>query len=263
VRRKDVLCIAGGQVDVWLTSLAAVSDELRSAYAQLLSESERTRCQRFLVAGARDQYLVGRALIRTSLSRYADVRARDWSFAMNQHGRPDVAEPAACRDLKFNLSHTNGLVCCAVTRANAIGVDVEDTDRTVDPLALAPSVFAPAEIDDVAAATGEGRYRRFFSYWTLKEAYIKARGMGLALPLDGFWFDLRGASPRIHFTEQCPDRSERWHFYQWTPTLRHRLALAVAPARAAVPEIRLHWVVPGVPGSALRADLPVSSTALD
>lgn len=242
--KAAILHLEIGAVEVWLTAMAAVGDALRSSYERLLSPPELVRWRRFLVDGARDQYLIARALLRTTLSRYADVSESAWVFDTNEYGCPFVAEPASHRDLRFNLSHTDGLVACAVARQIEIGVDVENTDRTVDPIALAPTVFAPAEVADVAALPDEQRRQRFFSYWTLKESYIKARGMGLSLPLDGFWFDLGGVHPSIRFTDRCPDRPDRWYFVQRQPTPSHKLALAVAAPPPTPPEIRWHWVVP-------------------
>lgn len=239
--------LESGEVDVWLTATAAVGETLRGRYLQLLDEAEHARWQRFLVPGARDQYLIGRALLRTSLSRYAEVPATAWRFETNDYGCPFVAEPAQHRDLRFNISHTDGLVACAVTCRGDVGVDVENTEREVDPLALAPTVFAPAEIADVAATPPERRRERFLRYWTLKESYIKARGMGLSLPLDGFWFELGGAAPSIHFSDTCPDRPERWYFEESRPTASHKLALAVSTPRRARPDVRRRWVVPLAP----------------
>jgi 4'-phosphopantetheinyl transferase len=244
LNRKAPLPLPPGQVDIWLTSLASVGDELRLAYQPLLSASERERWQRFLVEGARLQHLVARALVRTSLSRYAEVPADAWQFEPNRYGRPYVSQPPAFRDLYFNLSHTDGLVVCAVSRSSDIGVDVENIQRDLDILALAPSVFAPTEVARVRQSPPDDRSDYFFSYWTLKEAYIKARGMGLSLALDGFWFDLSGAAPRVQFSERCPDDPQRWRFRQFTPTPRHKLAVAVAPPAGREPDIRLHWVVP-------------------
>ena len=249
MNRTAPLPLAPGQVDIWLTSLAGVDDELRLAYQRLLSASERERSQRFRVEGALLQHLVARALVRTTLSGYADVPEDAWEFEPNRYGRPYVSQPTAFRDLYFNLSHTDGLVACAVSRSGDIGVDVENIRRDLDILALAPSVFAPPEVASVRQSPPAGRIDRFFSYWTLKEAYIKARGMGLSLALDGFWFELSGAAPRVHFSERCPDESERWRFRQFTPTAQHKLALAVSPPAGHEPDIRLHWVVPLMPGA--------------
>jgi 4'-phosphopantetheinyl transferase len=241
---EAALRIETGVVDVRLTAMADVGAALKERYAALLDTDEQARWRRFRVDGARDQYLIGRALLRTTLSRHADVAPTAWRFETNAYGCPFVAAPVACRDLRFNLSHTDGLVACAVTRRGEVGIDVENTDREVDPLALAPTVFAPAEIADLAAMPAAGQRERFFSYWTLKESYIKARGMGLSLPLDGFWFDLGSGAPRIRFAATCPDRPGRWHFEQHQPTPHHKLALAVSTAARATPAIRQCWVVP-------------------
>ncbi|HZB93942.1 MAG TPA: 4'-phosphopantetheinyl transferase superfamily protein [Stellaceae bacterium] len=253
-------------VDVWLTRLDTLEPHLRARYAQRLSAGEQERWQRFLAQGAADQYLIGRVLLRTTLSRYAAVAEEAWTFETNAYGCPFVAAPACHRDLRFNLSHTEGLVACAVTRGGEIGVDVENIQRVLDPLAIAPAVFAPTEIDDLAAVPPEERHRRFLAYWTLKEAYIKARGMGVSLPLDGFWFELDDGAPRLHFGDQCPDRAERWHVSRWQPTPNHDLALAIATPAGRAPRIRLRWILltpPGVSATResgkFRADGPPGS----
>jgi 4'-phosphopantetheinyl transferase len=245
------LRLEGDAVDIWLTPLAEVSDGRLSAYEMLLSEAERTRWQRFKAREAADQYLVGRALLRTTLSRYAPVPELGWTFETNDYGCPYVSQPASFRTLRFNLSHTAGLVACAVTSGNEIGVDVENTARAVDPLELAPTVFARPEIDRVATAAVEHRRTLFFAYWTLKEAYVKARGMGVSLPLDGFWFEL-GDIPHIQFTANCPDRPERWHFRRWQATPHHALAAAVATASQRPPRFHLRWAIPDAPAAGQR-----------
>jgi 4'-phosphopantetheinyl transferase len=231
-------------VHIWLASRAAVGDDMLPGYAWLLDDVERERWRRFRVRSAADQYLIGRALLRTTLSRYAPVSARAWAFEVNAYGSPYVSEPGSHRDLRFNISHTDGLVACAVTRGGEVGIDVENSTREVDPLALAPTVFARPEVEDVAAAAPEQRRQRFLAYWTLKEAYIKARGMGVSLALDGFWFDLSSDPPRIQFGARCPDRSERWYFYRCAPTPSHALAIAVATPSGGTPQLQLHWTVP-------------------
>jgi 4'-phosphopantetheinyl transferase len=242
---KASLRLGVGQVDVWLTSLHGVCSELQRACLQLLSEPERAKWQRFVAEDARLQYLVSRALVRTTLSRYAEVPERAWQFETNRYGRPHVSQPQDLRKFRFNLSNTTGLVVCAVAKDCDIGIDVENFARDLDTDALAPNVFAPMELADFSAhGTPGGRRNRFFSYWTLKEAYIKARGMGLSLPLDSFWFELGGPSPLLHVTERCGDQPERWRFYQYAPTLEHRMAIAAAAPRGVEPSIHLHWTTP-------------------
>lgn len=219
------------------------------AFEALLDESERARRARFKAQGAALQHLVGRALVRCSLSLYADVAPEAWRFEPNRYGCPAIAAPAGT-DLVFNLSHTDGLVACAVARGLAVGVDVERVERRVEVEKLARYSFAESEAETLLAAPEEARRELFFAYWTLKEAYIKARGMGLALPLDGFAFDVAGEQPTIAFSETCPDDPSAWLFRRARPTPEHRLALAIAHAGRPV-EIACRWTVPL---DAVRAD---------
>jgi 4'-phosphopantetheinyl transferase len=234
-----------GQIDVWLAPLSGICSDLEHACLQLLSEPERAKWRRFVAQNARLQYLVSRALVRTTLSRYADVPEHAWQFETNRYGRPFVSHPKTLRHIQFNLSNTTGLVVCAVAKECDIGIDVEDLTRILDTEALAPTVFAPVELAEFCVlGTPVERRDLFFSYWTLKEAYIKARGMGLSIPLDSFWFDLDGSSPRLHVTDRCGDYSERWRFYQYAPTVEHKMAVAVAAPRDAERAIQLRWTTP-------------------
>jgi 4'-phosphopantetheinyl transferase len=243
VSRKPLL-LEAGQIDVWLTDLSVVRHEQLSDYLRLLSEPELARWQRFRAPDAQLQYLVSRALVRTTLSRYADVAEHEWQFEANRYGRPHVSQPPHQRAIRFNLSNTTGLVVLAVARDCDVGIDVENISRNLDIEALAPTVFAAAEVADVRRCHFKERRDRFFAYWTLKEAYIKARGMGLSLPLDAFWFDLGGPLPLLRITERCPDDPGRWRFLQYVPMAEHRMALAIAAPRGMEPSVRLRWIIP-------------------
>jgi 4'-phosphopantetheinyl transferase len=234
--------------------LAAVSHGQQLACLNSLSVPERAKWQRFVAKDAQLQYLVTRALIRTTLSRYADVPEQAWQFEANEYGRPHIARPRDCDGISFNLSNTTGLVACAVSGDCEIGIDVENTARALDTDALAPTVFAPAELADFRQVGQQHRRDCFYSYWTLKESYIKARGMGLSLPLDGFWFDLSGPSPLLNVSDRCRDLPSRWRFYQYAPTEEHRIALAVAPPPGMEPTIWLRWTTP-VPADTGKSDL--------
>lgn len=241
-----LLRLENGQIDVWLTSLRDVHGDVQLAYLDLLTEPERAKWKRFVARDAQLQYLMSRALVRTTLSRYAGVPQCAWEFEANRYGRPYISQPEAERGILFNLSNTTGLVACAVARGCDIGIDVENIGRVLDIDALAPSVFAPAELADLRESQVRDRRNRFFSYWTLKEAYIKGRGMGLSIPLDAFWFELKGLSPRLTVTDRCPDSPERWRFHQYAPTPEHRMAVAVAAPSGTEPAITLRWTTPAV-----------------
>ena len=167
-------------VDVWHCYLDALGDD----YAGLLSSLDAQEIERyrgFSSEAAARQFLAGRALARAALSCYANVPPRLWSFAANEHGRPAIDEPRAHRGLCFNLSHTSGAAVLAIGRVPEVGIDVETTDRPVDIEWIGRSVFTQSERGWLTAGGSGSERDRFFDLWTLKEAYIKARGRGFSL----------------------------------------------------------------------------------
>lgn len=217
-------------VHLWLTWPDQVQDpQLLQSYLEILDPQERDRHGRFHFAKHRHQYLVAHALVRCCLSYYAALAPEAWRFQTNAYGRPEV-DPSCGQDLpplRFNLSHTDGLVACAVTRWRDIGVDVEATQRGGALLEIAERYFAPDEFADLKQLPLAAQVDRFFDYWTLKEAYIKARGMGLALSLQHFSYQLRQSRIRIRFSPAIADRAEGWQFLLLAPDPSYRAALAV------------------------------------
>ncbi len=217
----------GADVHVWLV----FSDEVRDAatlerYAALLSADERARHDRFVFERDRHQFLVTRGFVRTLIGRRLGADPAALAFEADRYGRPSLSDPAG-RDLSFNISHTKGLVVCALSREPELGVDVEDATRVVDR-DVARRFFSPSEADALDALPPDARPARFYEYWTLKEAYIKARGMGMSLPLDGFSMQLAdGRPPGITFEASIDDDPGTWQFAQFRPTPRHLLAVAV------------------------------------
>lgn len=226
-----------GEAHVWLVpDPEHAGDTALAGVAHLLTADERARAARYLRAADRARSIVARTLLRLTLSRYAPVGPADWRFVENRYGRPELAEvPAGAEGLRFNVSHTDGLVAVAVTRGRDVGVDVEYVERTLSH-AIPERFFSPVEVADLRRHPVDDQHRVFFDYWTLKESYIKARGMGLALPLHDFTFHLDGEGPpRISFAPALPDDPARWQFLQATPSDRHRLALAVERRGADLP----------------------------
>jgi 4'-phosphopantetheinyl transferase len=221
-----LLALGAREVHVWFARSDEVADPAAATACDvLLSDDERARHRRLLRGG--EEYRAAHALLRSSLSRYVDVNPRSWTFVATSHGRPEIAAPAAT-GLRFSLSHTPGLVACAVTRSREVGVDVEDARRTDVGAGVAERFFAPAEVATLDALTPAARASRFFELWTLKESYVKARGLGLSLPLDGFAFRVEPPSTvRVAFAPAVRDDARAWQFALFRPTTRHVLALAV------------------------------------
>lgn len=237
---RHMLTLPARVAHLWLVQPEAIqAPTVLARYHALLSEDEKARHARFAFASDRHRYLVTRALVRTTLSAYADVPPHAWCFATNAHGRPRVDQPAAPAGLDFNVSHTKGLVVCLIGRDVPLGVDVEHIDRRTDIAAVAPRFFSREEACSLAELPAAAQRERFFQYWTLKEAYIKARGVGLALPLSQFTFHLQQHCPavRISFGPQIDDAPEAWQFVRLQPTATHRIAAAFR--RGAGPDIQV------------------------
>ncbi|MDC0722957.1 4'-phosphopantetheinyl transferase family protein [Nannocystis bainbridge] len=236
--------LAPGEVHVWLCAAETQVDaDWLAAARGLLNPEEQARQDRFVFERNRRQFAVARVLVRQILAGYTGIAAAELRFVANEYGRPALALAGA---LEFNLSHTDGLAALAVTRVGEIGVDVEDAERRARPEEVADHFFAPSEVAGLMALETEQRRARFFDLWTLKEAYIKARGMGLAIPLDAFAYDLsRGrAAIDLAIDASLGDPRAGWEFFLEDPTPRHRLALAARlPAREPA-RITYRWVGP-------------------
>jgi 4'-phosphopantetheinyl transferase len=233
------------EAHLWLVRLDEVEDARVAGYGRLLDEGETSRLARFRVPALRRQHLVTRALVRTTLSRYAQVPPAAWAFTANDHGCPRVDLPGL-QWLRFNLSHTRGLVACLVARERDVGVDVEHTARNPNVLGICDRYFAASESAALRALPVAAHSDRFFTYWTLKEAYIKARGLGLALPLGQFAFDVDRAPIAVRFDPALRDDPDAWDFTASAPTAEHRLATAVRRHRGRPARVVGRWVVPEV-----------------
>jgi 4'-phosphopantetheinyl transferase len=216
--------------------------QLLAAYEAMLSPEEAARRDRFRVEPHRHQFLVARALLRKTLSLYRpDIEPAAWRFETNEYGRPRVAGLAA-GELDFNLSHTEGRIVLAVCRSLSPGVDIERLDRPDCFTDIAAQFFAEAEARDLSALPAENQRRRFFYLWTLKEAYIKARGMGLSLPLKDFSIHFPARSgPCIRFAKGIDDAS-RWQL--WSLAAGENYALSLALADAGPMRLRVFQSIP-------------------
>jgi 4'-phosphopantetheinyl transferase len=235
------------EAHLWIARPPLIRDpDLILAYDALLTADERAKVARYRFEKDRHTSLVTRALVRTVLSRYAAVPPGVWRFVANQYGRPEIAEPREARALRFNLSHTEGLVVCLVSRDREVGVDVEDRARGGDLLDVADRFFSPFEVKALRAVPPEAQMDRFFLYWTLKESYIKARGMGLALSLSAFSFDLDspGSGVRVLFDPSLEDDPARWQFTAMSYGRRHAIAAGVERSREFDVRIVLRETVP-------------------
>jgi 4'-phosphopantetheinyl transferase len=209
---------APGRVVLWWMSLTDRRTELWDDWYWLLNEEERGRADAFRFAVDRRQFIAAQGLKRLLLCRYCRRPPATLRFRRRAAGRPELVDMPA---LRFSLSHTRGLVACALARDQAVGLDMEACDRRVAALEIAQSCFAPGELQ-LVRQQGTAAFLRL---WTLKEAFVKATGEGLTRPLDSCVFALD--PPRL---EQDPE-GQAWQFAQVGPLAGHWGALALRRGR--------------------------------
>ncbi|VEN72588.1 conserved hypothetical protein [Candidatus Desulfarcum epimagneticum] len=243
--RSD-LKIEPGEIHLWLAFPDEMDPRLVSACEALLSENERARMERFRFEKDRRLCLAARALARMALAGYAGRDPREIRFQENRWGKPRIAGPKPMPPLRFNLSHTDGLVLFGATLENEIGVDVERLDReNMDMKAIARRFFSPPEAAHVARSPRERRAEVFFRLWTLKEAFIKARGRGLSIPLDSFYFNiLKKKEIQVCFPD-CGQDSEEWLFFTERPAKGHMAGVAVQKKGGPAPALQIKKALPG------------------
>jgi 4'-phosphopantetheinyl transferase len=242
-----MLSLTPNEIHLWMASYDQIGDErLHAAYRELLDEAERAQEPRFYFARDRRRYLVTRALVRTVLSRYAPIAPADWIFSTNAYGRPEAANAQTSEDgISFNISHTHSLIVLGVTQRRALGVDVENVVAREASIDVADRYFAPREVAALHAAPRQEQQFRFFEYWTFKESYIKARGMGLSLPLEKFSFHYPDAnSVEIDIDLELADPPARWQFWQFQPAPEYLVAVCAERAAAPSPRLTARNVVP-------------------
>jgi 4'-phosphopantetheinyl transferase len=213
---------------VWTAEAGGTdSPETTELFESWLSPDETRRYRRFVRKRDRELFLLAHALLRHTLSRYADADPARWRFETGEHGRPELVGPFADLDLRFNISHTPGLAAVLISDGIDAGIDIESRNGAADPAALARKVFSDAEVRSLEGLEHDALHRRFYELWTLKEAYIKARGLGLRLPLRKFAFSIdRELDIRVEFDPAIRDDGSQWQFALWQPTDRHQGALA-------------------------------------
>jgi 4'-phosphopantetheinyl transferase len=243
--KAGLLPLTPQHADIWLAFPSGADTPRWRPLEALLSPSERHRMEAFQNADTRLQFLAAHALLRWALSRYAPVATGEWDFGVNGHGKPQIQSPLRHRAIRFNLSHTHGLVACAIGPQEELGVDVEFAQRLDETDGVMDLVLTPEERALVAPPHTPGAQDKFLALWTLKEAYVKARGMGFDLPPMDFRFESPLTAPRIRFSGVIKDDPERWKFQSWALDAHHRLSIAVAAPGA---EINIFRVGPTAEG---------------
>jgi 4'-phosphopantetheinyl transferase len=198
-------------VHVWRVSLEQ-SPEVVERLRSLLSVDEQSRADRFHFKSDRCHFIVARGCLRIILGRYLEMAPAEIRFSYADHGKPQLANSIAqSRELKFNLAHSGRLALYAFTRIGEIGVDLEHIRPEFTGDNIANRFFSPAEVDCLSRLPALARHEAFFNCWTRKEAFIKAKGMGLSLPLDQFDVTLEPSEPATLLrTRWDEEEAARW-----------------------------------------------------
>ena len=223
----DNLALPDDETHVWRASLCLPPErvlELR----QLLSDDELNRADRFRFEEDRNACIVARGVLRIILGRYLNVAPAQVRFAYNPYGKPFLPPETNPQKVQFNLSHSAGLALFAFTRQREIGVDLERIQHQFEFEEIAGRFFSPREAARLRSLPDEMKPEAFFNCWTRKEAYIKARGEGLSLPLDSFDVTLKPGKPaRLVRTRDSPLEATQWRLQTLWPGGGFTGALAV------------------------------------
>jgi|SRR5580658_347089 4'-phosphopantetheinyl transferase len=212
------LTLKDGEVHVWRAPLrldAGVLDRVRSS----LSADEGARANRFVFAVDRDSFVAARGILRELLGSYAGMAPEELKFDYGPQGKPALGP--AHPPIRFNLSHSHGLAVYAFARERQVGIDLELMRPEFAGDEIAERYFSSAELAELRALPHEARAEGFFLCWTRKEAYVKARGEGLQIPLTSFDVSLTpGKEAKLRSEDAL-----RWELHSFEPGERYVGAL--------------------------------------
>jgi 4'-phosphopantetheinyl transferase len=223
----DALNLQPHQVDIWRIHLDLGLDSVK-AFESTLSADETQRASSFQFDKDCNRYIVAHFSLRDVLGRYLKAEPAKLEFSIDQYGKPALLG----HKLEFNLSHSGSFALVAVTQSRIIGVDVERMREGISSHSIARQYFSPAEVAEFDAVPIEQREVAFFTCWTRKEAFIKAKGLGLSLPLDSFDVSLTPNEPAILRAVRPPQEAAHWKLHSLDVAPRYAGAAAVEHADA-------------------------------
>ena len=215
------------EVHIWLIPLN-LQEASASELCGFLSRDEVERAHQFHFKRDRLQFKAARAALRLILGRYLNTAPRSLVFVEGPKGKPELLYTFGHRNVKFNLSHSRGLALLAVAENLCVGIDLEFVDQTFATEELAGRFFAPDEVRTLLTLAPSRRGEAFYDCWTRKEAYLKALGEGLSVPLESFSVAFGpGISAALMRVDTSLDDASRWSMYDLTVHPEYKAALVV------------------------------------
>lgn len=219
--------LAENQVDIWQIDIAESRGDIQRCRS-LLSPDETERADRFRFEKHRARFTRARAAMRKILGSYVAIAPKELTFAYGANGKPDLIGETERSGIKFNLSHSGVVAVLAVTQGLTVGVDVERINPEVASEEIAVSFFSQREVQCLQALPVEEKADGFFACWTRKEAYIKALGDGLSVPLDSFEVAFGPGIPAALLRVKTdPTQVMRWSMYDLEVAPGYRAAVVV------------------------------------
>lgn len=215
--------LQSGQVHLWLLDVRQFNNMLAQQSLLLMSNEERERAQKFI--RGKDEYIASRWLLRKVLGHYLQQAPASLVFNRSEKGKPYIAG----NPLKFNLSHSGHWALLALAQDMELGVDIEQIRDSRDLLGIAENYYHPDEFAQLRQRQGDEQLQFFYQLWTLKEALLKAIGVGISAGLENLNFNLQGAiSVNLSPVLQAQSVTDKWQFHQWQLPDTSYCALAAA-----------------------------------
>lgn len=224
---SETLALEHDEVHVWRASLDSHAVQVQSL-RRTLAASELRRAKRYRFERDRQRFIIARGLLRAILSLYVGIEPDQLRFRYGAQGKPRLARETGGESFRFNVSHSHKLALYAVTRNRELGVDLEYLHSDLADVEIAELSFSPREVAALHALPAEVRKEAFFTCWTRKEAYLKAKGDGLTLRLDQFDVSLAPGEPAVLLnTKGDPQEASRWSLLELDSGSGYVAALAV------------------------------------
>lgn len=230
----------GPAVHVWSVDLEQRPEDV-AGLGRSLSRDETARARAFRSPAHQRRFVVARGALRSLLSERLDTPPSAIRFTYGDHGRPELPDLQNPADIRFNVSHSHELALIAVTAGARVGVDVEHVRPLRDLDALISRFFSAEEARSLAPLAPQDRLAAFYACWTRKEAYLKATGSGLTVPLDRFTVSVApGEAPRMVHIDGDAAAAKAWRLVDVSPRAGYCATLAVEATDGQV--VANHWI---------------------
>lgn len=219
--------LPAGHIHLWLLDVRQFNTVLAEQALLLMSNDERERAQKFI--RGKEEYIASRWLLRKVLGQYLQQAPASVVFSRSEKGKPYIAN----NPLKFNLSHSGHWALLALAQDMELGVDIEQIRDSRDLLGIAENYYHPDEFAQLRQRHGDEQIRFFYQLWTLKEALLKAMGVGISAGLENLNFTLQNPiSVSLSPVLQAQSVTDKWQFHQWQLPDTSYCALAAAAANS-------------------------------